>query len=132
MFSKARFELTHWGPTFIGACGLIGIGIACWRQATTRSRDTPLAPERSVELSEPESSDVMSLVPSISTLTFYEGSVSAAEEHLRNRVAALVACNPWLHSRLVRNRGTRRVHLCFEEQVAEKKHHCGVSVRRVS
>ena len=80
-----------------------------------RSRELPALPSgwRSVELSEPESSMVMTLVPSISSVTFYEGPAEAAERHLRKRVGEIVALNPWLLGRLVR-RGASRVHLFFD------------------
>ena len=67
----------------------------------------------SVELLENESFEFTVILPSISTITFYEGSPD--ENYLRNRVAGIVELNPWLSGHLVYgNRG--RVNLRFQNK----------------
>ena len=78
------------------------------KQPATRSPD-----ERSVDLSAFESSPVVSMFPSISTVTIFEGDALAAEAHLRSRVAAIVEANPWLEGRLVRSPIDKGVRLLY-------------------
>lgn len=43
------------------------------------------------------------MMPSVNTLTFFQGDPAAAHEHLCQRLKALVAANPWLCARFKRD-----------------------------
>lgn len=85
------------------------------RSNTSNVRPLPaLRPgEACVELSSFESAPIVSLFPSISTVTLFEGDVLAAEAFLRVRVAEVVRANPWLEGRLVRGGPANNVHLLY-------------------
>jgi len=78
------------------------------------------ADEDSEELLDTESSPLMG-VPAVSALSFYSLSTNAdgyvaVEAHLRQRVQAIVALNPWLCGRLTKRMG--KVHVVFPRTTA--------------
>jgi len=48
-------------------------------------------------------SEGFAMMPSVNTLTFFQGDPAAAYEHLCERMNALVAANPWLCARFKRD-----------------------------
>ena len=85
----------------------------------TSSPQTKYEAERIVELSELESSPAVSTLFPITTVTFYTGSPDAAELHLRQRTAEIVALNPWLIGRLTSNKTTGRTILSYDPAPAK-------------
>ena len=58
-----------------------------------------------MRLSTFEQSFIMSILPSITTMTTFQGAAAQIAPYLAERIAAIVALNPWLGGRLVMRSG---------------------------
>ena len=74
--------------------------LARWR---SRRRAARLAGHTKIDLLPVERSLMLMMCPAITTVTFFDGSATAAEAYLFERVAAIVKANPWLASVLDRD-----------------------------
>ena len=86
---------------------LAGLGVAAAALAVQQLLARRRRQQRSAELAADytklallpsERSPVICMSPAMSTVTFFRGSLAAAEKHLAERVAAIVGANPWLAS----------------------------------
>ena len=75
--------------------------LARWR--SKRRRAARLAGLTKIDLLPAERAGGLTLCPAITTVTFFDGSATAAEAYLSERVAAIVKANPWLASVLDRD-----------------------------
>ncbi len=73
--------------------------LARWR---SRRRAARLAGHTKIDLLPAERAALM-MCPAITTVTFFDGSATAAEAYLFERVAAIIKANPWLASVLDRD-----------------------------
>lgn len=72
----------------------------------------------SVSLLEPESSWKRANDPSITTITFFKGSLAEAAPKIRDRLRAVVKINPWLVGKLVRNKEHKRLQLVYPDKLS--------------
>ena len=97
--------------------------IVFYRTTTTKKEeDAEENDEDDEELLDLESTNLMMMAPAISVLTFHcissgDAAFAATEAHLRRRLTAVVALNPWLCGRLTRRRSKMRVHVVYPRHV---------------
>lgn len=70
----------------------------------------------SVPLLESESSWKRANDPSITTITFFKGSLTEAAPKIKGRLKEVVAINPWLAGRFVRNKQHNRLQLVYPDK----------------
>eukprot|EP01043_Picozoa_sp_COSAG02_P034076 COSAG02_NODE_2363_length_9059_cov_7.474219_6_plen_189_part_00 len=93
-----------------------------WRsRAATRRR---IAGRTKIELLPSERGPVLCMSPATSTVTFYRGSSVAAARHLTERVAAIVAANPWLASTLEVDPDTGEMAAFYSPDAASRESPC--------
>jgi hypothetical protein len=68
-----------------------------------------------VELLDFESTGLMLMVPSVSTVTFYEGNVEYAQNYISDRLTQVVMLNRWLEGRLERG-SNNKLYLRYSQQ----------------
>ena len=88
---------------------LAGYQLYCAKERRDRRRR--LAGQTLIRLLPNERAPIVCMSPATSAVTFFEGSVAQARQHLSERVAAIVAANPWLAATLDRHPDTDELSL---------------------
>ena len=102
------------------AAAALAAAVLSLRRKAVESTEYLENEDSSEELLDIESSKLMMLTPSVGMLTFYSSSITtsaaAVEAHLRRRLQAIFALNPWLGGRLTQRKG--KVHLVYPRTTA--------------
>jgi hypothetical protein len=102
-----------------GGALLLLIGIL-FRQQPKKETDKENMSE--IKLLDLESTSLMMMTPSITTVDFFEGDVSAAVLHLRTVLTSILTANPWLNGTLVRDKISNRILLRWSKDTSIRDH----------
>ena len=71
-------------------------------------------------LLEIESTSIALHIAGVSTITFFEGDIKSVEEEIRERFKNIALVNPWLCSKLVKNKEIKRLQMLYPSTIEEK------------
>jgi len=96
------------------AAVVVGAAAVWWIKSKSKTEVIDMTSKSEVQLLEMESSMVMMDQVAITTITFVKGDPSTTSTFLQQRVASIVAANPWLTGRLVRRKGRKGCFLVWD------------------
>ncbi len=101
-----------------GAVGLASLSLLLWWKGRS-STPTVGSDYITTELLDLESTSLMLMVPSISTLTFYQGEsendFETTKQFLQERIIDIVRLNPWLEGKITKHPQTGRILMHHKE-----------------
>ncbi len=102
-----------------GAAGLASLSLLLWLWKGRSSIPTVGSDYITTELLDLESTSLMLMVPSISTLTFFQGvsenDFETTKQYLQERITDIVRLNPWLEGKITKHPQSGRVLMHHKE-----------------